>query len=111
MVARMPELGKLTRAKITALAGLAPMNRDSGEHQGRRTIFGGRARIRRALYMAALSAIRYNDVIKAYYSKLRARGKQPKVALVAVMRKLLLHLNGLMRDFYASKNSDALVAT
>lgn len=94
----VPELGMLSRQQVAALVGVAPMNRDSGGKTGRRYIRGGRDVARQALYMAALAATRWNSVIKARYAHLVARGKKPKVALVACMRKLLIHLNRLMRD-------------
>jgi len=97
LLARLAELGKLNRKKICALVGLAPFNRDSGRFKGRRSIFGGRAEVRAVLYMAALSAIRYNPVIKAFYGRLVHSGKLPKVALVACMRKLLVILNAIIR--------------
>jgi transposase len=93
----VPELGTLTRQEVAALVGVAPMNRDSGGKTGRRYIRGGRDVARHALYMAALAATRWNAVIKARYAHLVATGKKPKVALVACMRKLLIHLNSLMR--------------
>jgi transposase len=93
----VPELGTLTRQAVAALVGVAPMNRDSGGKIGRRYIRGGRDGARHALYMAALAATRWNAVIKARYAHLVATGKKPKVALVACMRKLLIHLNSLMR--------------
>lgn len=98
LIAELPELGTLDRRKIAALAGVAPMNRDSGALRGRRTIRGGRATVRAVLYMAALVASRSNPVIKAYYVKLRAAGKTGKQALVACMRKLLVILNTMMRN-------------
>ncbi len=97
LLARLPELGKLNRKKIAALAGLAPINRDSGKYRGRRTTFGGRADVRAALYMAALSAIRYNHVIKTFYERLIHAGKLPKVAITACMHKILTILNAMMR--------------
>jgi len=93
----LPELGTLTRNQIAALAGVAPINRDSGGWSGQRTIAGGRSDVRRTLYMAALAACRWNPVIRERYHSLIARGKKPKVTLVACMRKLLIHLNSLMR--------------
>jgi transposase len=93
----VPELGALTRQQVAALVGVAPMNRDSGGKTGRRYIRGGRDAARHALYMAALAAARWNSTIKARYAHLVGRGKKPKVALVACMRKLLIHLNSLMR--------------
>lgn len=97
LIARLPELGQLNGKKIAALAGLAPLNRDSGKYRGRRTIFGGRADVRAALYMAALSAIRYNPVIKAFYTRLIHAGKPPKVALTACMHKIIIILNAMVR--------------
>jgi transposase len=94
----IPELGTLTRQQVAALVGVAPMNRDSGGKSGRRYIRGGRDVARHALYMAALAATRWNTVIQARYAHLVAKGKKPKVALVACMRKLLIHLNSLMRS-------------
>ena len=77
---------------------MAPFNNDSGQHRGRRTTWGGRAPVRRVLYMAALTAIRCNPVVKAYYTRLVAAGKRPKVALVAAMHKLLILVNAMLRD-------------
>ena len=98
LLAELPELGTLSRQKIAALVGLAPFNRDSGRFRGRRHIFGGRSDVRSILYMAALSGIRYNPVLKAFYDRLIAKGKLPKVALTACMRKLLTILNAIIRD-------------
>ena len=97
LLAYLPELGKLPRGAIAALAGVAPMNADSGPVRGQRHIKGGRAPARKALYMAALCATLHNPLLKTYYKKLCAKGKPAKVALTAVMRKLLLHLNSLLR--------------
>ena len=97
LLAYLPELGKLSRGAIAALAGVAPMNADSGPIRGQRHIRGGRAPARKALSMAALCATLHNPLIKAYYKALRAKGKPAKVALTAVMRKLLLHLNSLLK--------------
>lgn len=97
LLAYLPELGKLPRGAIAALAGVAPMNADSGPLRGQRHIRGGRAPARKALYMAALCATLHNPLLKAFYQKLRAKGKAAKVALTAVMRKLLLHLNSLLK--------------
>lgn len=98
LIAELPELGTLDRRKIAALAGLAPFNRDSGLMRGKRTTWGGRAAVRCALYMATLSAMRHNPVIRAFRQRLLAAGKQPKVAIVACMRKLLTILNAMLRD-------------
>lgn len=95
--AEVPELGCLSRRTISALVGVAPINQDSGTMRGRRTIFGGRNRVRAALYMAALVATRFNPVIKAFYKHLLAAGKLKKVALVACMRKPLTILNAMFR--------------
>jgi transposase len=97
LVAELPEIGTLSRGKITSLAGLAPFNKDSGSKNGKRTIFGGRADIRTALYMAALSASRHNPRIRVFYETLIKRGKLEKVALTACMRKLLVIANALVR--------------
>lgn len=94
----MPELGGLDRREIASLAGLAPFNCDSGKMRGRRSIYGGRSRVRTLLYMAATSAIRCNPVIRDFYARLRARGKPHKVAMVACMRKMLTILNAMVRD-------------
>jgi transposase len=98
LLAELPELGTLDRKQIAALAGLAPFNRDSGQMKGKRTIWGGRASVRQVLYMAALSATRFNPVIKAFYTHLRKEGKLFKVAITACMRKLLTILNAMVRD-------------
>jgi transposase len=98
MLALLPELGRLTRQQIAKLVGVAPMNRDSGQSQGKRRIRGGRAPVRVALYMATLSAVRWDPLMKAHYQQLRARGKLGKVALVACMRKLLGIVNARRRE-------------
>lgn len=98
LLAELPELGRLNRRPIAALVGVAPLNRDSGTLRGRRTIWGGRAPVRAALYMATLAATKWNPVIRAAYRRLRAAGKAPKVALVACMRKLLTILNAMMKQ-------------
>ena len=98
LIADVPELGALSRREIAALIGLAPFNRDSGQMRGKRTIFGGRADVRRALYMATLAAIRFNRVIRKFYDRLVAAGKPKKVAIVACMRKLLTILNAMVRS-------------
>ena len=108
LLVALPELGTLTREEISALAGVAPMNRDSGTWSGPRFIRGGRAQARRALYMAALVASRWNPVIQQRYRALVARGKKHKVALVACMRKLLIHLNSLMRAYKSGPTNAAL---
>jgi transposase len=97
LLAELPELGKLNRKQISALVGIAPLNRDSGTMRGRRTIWGGRATVRASLYMAALVASKRNAVIRTFYRRLRNAGKAPKVALVACMRKLLTILNAMVK--------------
>jgi len=97
LIAWLPELGVLTGKKISSLTGLAPFNRDSGAWRGKRTTWGGRARVRPALYMATLAARRFNPVIRAFYQRLLAAGKSKKVALVACMRKLLTILNAVLK--------------
>jgi len=97
LMSALPELGRLDRRAIAALVGVAPFNRDSGTLRGRRTIWGGRARVRTVLYMAATSAVRANPVMRAFYQRLIARGKPHKVAMVACMRKMLTILNAMAR--------------
>lgn len=97
MIAQLSELGSLNRKKIAALVGVAPFASDSGRFHGKRIIWGGRAPVRSALYMAALVGVRHNPVLREFYSRLRADGKEPKVALVACMRKLLTILNAMVR--------------
>jgi transposase len=97
LLAQLPELGHLTGKQIAALAGVAPLNHDSGQHRGRRTIWGGRAAVRATLYMATLSAVRHNPVIKAFYERLLQAGKPKKVALTAAMPKLLTILNAMLK--------------
>ncbi len=98
LIAALPELGQLNRRAIAALVGIAPFNCDSGGMRGYRRIWGGRAQVRSALYMAALSAARYNPIIKEFYTRLLTAGKKPKVALVACMRKILTILNAMMKN-------------
>lgn len=97
LLAELPELGTLSRRKIAALAGVAPLNRDSGTLRGHRSVWGGRENVRTALYMAALVAAHWNPKIKVYYQSLLAKGKAKKVALVACMRKLLIILNSIIK--------------
>jgi transposase len=97
LIAEVPELGQLDRKKIAALVGVAPMNRDSGSKRGKRSIRGGRPAVRSVLYMATLSALRYNPVIQCFYQRLLANGKEKMVAIVACMRKLLVILNAMAR--------------
>jgi transposase len=98
LLAELPELGTLTRKRIAALVGVAPLNRDSGAMRGTRRCWGGRAIVRQVLYMATLTAVRRNPTIRATYAAFRARGKLHKVALVACMRKLLTILTAMVRD-------------
>jgi transposase len=98
LIAELPELGTLNRREIAALVGVAPLNRDSGSLRGQRIIWGGRASVRAALYMAAVSSTRFNPVIRTFYQRLRDKGKPAKVALVACMRKLLVILNSMLRS-------------
>jgi transposase len=98
LMAYLPELGQLDRRRIAALVGLAPYNRDSGQHTGVRSIGGGRAPLRRVLYMACHSVIRTHAGFKARYEQLRARGKPAKVAITACMRVLIVRLNAMVRD-------------
>ena len=98
LVAELPELGTMTDKAVAALVGVAPFNCDSGTMRGRRVIYGGRTSVRCVLYMATLSAVRCNEVLKQHYEQLVARGKAKKVALVACMRKMLVWLNAMLRD-------------
>jgi transposase len=98
LLADVPELGQLNRQQISSLVGLAPFNRDSGQHQGKRTIGGGRKSVRSVLYMAALAARRCNPVIKAFADRLAQHGKPFKVVLTACMRKLLVIVNSLLKS-------------
>jgi transposase len=98
LIAELPELGRVDRHQIAALAGVAPMNRDSGRYRGKRKIQGGRVEVRAPLYMACLVAIRHNPALKAFYRRLRDAGKPARLALVAAMRKLLTILNAMLRD-------------
>ena len=97
LLAEVPELGALTHKRVAALVGVAPLNRDSGTLRGRRSIWGGRAEVRAALYMGALVAARRNPVVREFYERLLAAGKPKKVALVACMRKLLSILNAVLK--------------
>jgi len=110
MLSAVPELGKLNRRKIAALVGVAPFNSDSGKWRGQRHIFGGRRHVRNVLFMATVAATRCNPVIRPYYQHLRAEGKKFKVAIVACMRKLLIHLNSLMRQHLASRQAISLAS-
>jgi transposase len=105
LIAELPELGRLNRRQICSLVGVAPYANDSGASRGRRRIVGGRFEVRRALYMAALAATRHNPSIRAFYERLVAAGKVKKIALVACMRKLLTHLNAMVRDYLNAQTS------
>lgn len=107
LLAEMPELGRISRRQAAALAGLAPYSNDSGTQSGKRMIRGGRPRIKRALYLAAISAIRHNQILKPFYQSLRAKGKPAKVAIIAVARKLMVILNARLREFYESPNPES----
>lgn len=110
MLAELPELGTLNRHQISKLVGVAPLNRDSGPLRGTRHIYGGRARVRSMLYMAALSATRFNPVIKEFYLRLLAKHKPFKVAITACMRKLLVIINVMLRDSVPWKFEQACVS-
>jgi transposase len=110
LLAQLPELGTLDRRAISKLAGVAPLADDSGERKGRRRIWGGRANVRTALYMATLSAMRYNPAIAATYQRLVAAGKPKKVAMVACMRKLLIVVNAMLRDGSAWDSTQHLIS-
>jgi transposase len=106
MIADLPELGTLNRQKISKLVGVAPLNCDSGQHRGTRHIYGGRAQLRRALYMATLTALRWNPVIKEFYDRLCANQKPFKVAITACMRKLISIINVMVRDSTTWKSKE-----
>jgi transposase len=101
LIAALPELGRVNRREIASLVGVAPFNVDSGKKRGKRMVRGGRPDVRKSLYMAALVACRWNPVIKAFYERLLADGKQKKVAITACMRKMLIILNAMMKQEYA----------
>jgi len=98
LIAELPELGKLNHKQVAALTGVAPFNRDSGLLRGKRRIRGGRSTVRTALYLGAMAAVRFNPVIKAFYARLLAVGKNKKVALIACVRKMVVMLNAMLRD-------------
>ncbi|KMK90070.1 MULTISPECIES: IS110 family transposase, partial [Burkholderia] len=100
----LPELGHLNRRQIYALVGVAPYAKDSGSIRGRRRIASGRFEVRRALYMATLTATRFNPAVGAFYERLVAAGKLKKVALIACMRKLITHLNAIARNHLNAQN-------
>ena len=106
LVIELPELGQLDRRRLAALVGVAPLNDDSGQASDQRVIKGGRAHVRSALYMAAVTGIRCNPVLKPYYQRLVDAGKPPKVALVACMRKLLTHLNAILSEKTTTASAD-----
>jgi transposase len=108
LLAELPELGSLNRKQIAALAGVAPFNRDSGKFRGKRTIWGGRAKVRAALYMATLVATRHNAAISAFYQRLCAAGKAKKAAITACMRKLLTIINAMMKHHTPWQNAPLL---
>lgn len=110
MLAHMPELGLLNRQQVAGLAGLAPWTRDSGTMKGLRRIGGGRAEVRTVLYMACLSAVRTNPVLRALYQHLRTKGKLPKVALTAAMRRLLIYMNHELKNLLAQAASQPMEA-
>jgi len=97
VLADVPEIGTMNRKQISALVGVAPLNRDSGKYKGRRSIWGGRAKVRTVLYMCAVTAIRCNPKIKVFYDRLREAGKCFKVAITACMRKLLVIINSMIK--------------
>jgi transposase len=111
LLAELPELGRLSHKEIAALVGGAPLNRDSGTLRGKRLVYGGRAPIRAALYMAALVASKCNPAIRAFYQRLRSAGKPAKVALTACMRKLLIILNAIARSGTPWQPARTLVGT
>ena len=110
LLAELPELGTLTHKQIAALVGVAPLNHDSGTLRGRRHVWGGRASVRAALYMAALVATRWNPAIRRFYRHLRDVGKAPKVALVACMRNLLVMLNAMLKHQTPWRTESVLTA-
>lgn len=112
LMAKLPELGKLDRRAIAKIVGVAPLNNDSGKMRGKRMTWGGRSEVRSALYMAALSAVRHNDVLREFHQRLLAKGKPKKVALVACMHKLLSIMNAILKtgvawdpQFHGAKNA------
>jgi len=112
LISELPELGTVGRQQISSLAGLAPMNRDSGNKKGRAFIQAGRKNARLALYMPIITAIQYNSVLRAHYENLTSRGKPKKVAIVACMRKMLVHLNSLLaKEFYAGEKVETFCLT
>lgn len=111
LLAELPELGTLSRRKISGLVGVCPFSRDSGTQRGRRAIWGGRASVRASLYMAAIVAMRHNPVIRAFYQRLLAAGKLKKVAIVACMHKLLITLNAMLKNDTPWRSTDTSPAS
>jgi transposase len=109
-IADLPELGRFSRKQIASIVGVAPFNKDSGRRRGKRAVKGGRSDCRKMLYMATLSATRFNPIIRPFYQQLTARGKPFKVALVACMRKLLTILNAIIRDNQAWEQKSVAIA-
>jgi len=107
LIAELPELGSLNRAEVAKLVGVAPINRDSGKKSGKRFIGGGRGQVRRVLYMATLVAIRHNPTIKSFYQRLKSKGKESKVAIVACMRKFITILNLMVKTDQLWQNKRA----
>jgi transposase len=98
LLSDLPELGCLNNKEISALVGVAPMNKDSGRYKGQRSIRGGRHQVRTVMFMSMMSAIQHNTVLKAYYERLKSAGKRPKVAIVACMRKMIVILNTMLKN-------------
>ena len=109
LIAELPELGSLNRKKIATLVGVSPLTRDSGKHRGERSIWGGRCRVRRPLYMATLTAVRHNPAIGSFYNRLLEQGKTKKVALIACMHKLLIILNAMLKHNSTWSNDYSLL--
>ena len=109
LLSDLPELGHLNRKKIAALVGVAPFNNDRGPRRGKRRIKGGRAAVRKILYMATIASLRSNPVIQAFYRRLLDKGKEKKVAIVACMRKLLTILNAMIRDMQPWRTSPSFI--
>jgi len=111
IITHLPELGKLDRRAIAKLVGLAPLNNDSGKHRGKRSIFGGRERVRTALYMSVISGINHNPKVKKAYEGFRSRRMPPKVAIIACARKLLTQINAMIRDQQPWQNEELPVCS
>jgi len=110
LITALPELGLVNRREIASLVGVAPFNVDSGKKRGKRMVRGGRTNVRKSLYMAALTACRWNPVIKTFYKRLLENGKQKKVAITACMRKILIIINAMMKQEYAKSASKVALA-